>query len=300
MKINFLIYKILFPLCLICMTTILTVVMHYGWRIFIADTFIIPSVSMLPTLMSGDKIKVNKLIFGARIYKSLNFTNGNLECWRTRGLRKLQINDIIVFNYPINEKKMGFKINHVYIKRCVALPGDTISFIHSRPINNNYDGIIGIPEMQKELENTPDDELPWEVMWPILVGDTRLGWNVKNMGPIYVPRNGDIIWIDDQRKTDIYQTIIEFETKKGIQWDKEKKICISEKTPLYYYQFKRNYYFVCGDNAPNSQDSRYWGFVPEEYIVGVATEVIQSIDHTTGKERKQRAGLNLLYKTNSK
>lgn len=182
MTIGTYIYKGIFALSLFCMAAVLAVGIHYGWRAFVADTFIVPSDSMQPTLMPGDKVKVDKLIFGARIYKSLDFTDGRLECWRTRGQRGLRPNDIIVFNYPVNGGKIGFKINYVYVKRCVALPGDTISFVHSRPVNNNYHGTIGVPDMQQQLESVPDDQLPWGVMWPILTGDPRLGWSAKTWG----------------------------------------------------------------------------------------------------------------------
>ena len=112
MKTGDYIYKGIFALSLLCVAAVLAVGIHYGWRAFVADTFIVPSDSMQPTLMPGDKVKVDKLIFGARIYKSLDFTDGRLECWRTRGRRGLRPNDIIVFNYPINDGKIGFKINY--------------------------------------------------------------------------------------------------------------------------------------------------------------------------------------------
>ena len=73
-----------------------------------------------------------------------------------------------------------------------------------------------------------------------------------------------------------------------------ERLPVRREAPAYY-RFQKNYYFVCGDHAANSRDSRYWGFVPEEYIVGVVSEVVESIDRTTGRERKERAGLNLLY-----
>lgn len=239
MKTGDYIYKGIFALSLLCVAAVLAVGIHYGWRAFVADTFIVPSDSMQPTLMPGDKVKVDKLIFGARIYKSLDFTDGKLECWRTRGRRGLRPNDIIVFNYPINDGKIGFKINYVYVKRCVALPGDTISFVHSRPVNNNYHGTIGVPDMQQQLESMPDDQLPWGVMWPILTGDPRLGWSAKNMGPLYVPRCGDIIRMDDWRKADIYRPTIEFETRKPLTWDGERNVCLSGEKPLPYYGSKR-------------------------------------------------------------
>ena len=230
---------------------------------FVADTFIVPSDSMQPTLMPGDKVKVDKLIFGARIYKSLDFTDGRLECWRTRGRRGLRPNDIIVFNYPVNDGKIGFKINYVYVKRCVALPGDTISFVHSRPVNNNYHGTIGVPDMQQQLESVPDDQLPWGVMWPILTATrawdgARKTWGrstcrdaATSSGWTTGARRTSTAWPSSSRPANR-----SFGTGNGTFASPAESPC--------YYRFQRNYYFVCGDHAANSRDSRYWGFVPED------------------------------------
>ena len=69
MKTGDYIYKGIFALSLLCVAAVLAVGIHYGWRAFVADTFIVPSDSMQPTLMPGDKVKVDKLIFG------LGYTN---------------------------------------------------------------------------------------------------------------------------------------------------------------------------------------------------------------------------------
>ena len=182
--------------------------------------------------MPGDKVKVDKLIFGARIYKSLDFTDGRLECWRTRGRRGLRPNDIIVFNYPVNDGKIGFKINYVYVKRCVALPGDTISFVHSRPVNNNYHGTIGVPDMQQQLESVPDDQLPWGRNVADIDGRPALGMEREKHGAALRARRDDIIRMDDWRKADIYRMAIEFETRKPLIWDGERNVCLSGGKPL--------------------------------------------------------------------
>ena len=79
------------------------------------DQFVIPSASMYPTLQAGDRVWVNKLVMGARIYDDLeSASSSTLRSWRTRGIRKVKRNDILIFNFPINEDRIAFKINYVY------------------------------------------------------------------------------------------------------------------------------------------------------------------------------------------
>lgn len=96
---------------------------YLGIRIFIADYFTIPTCSMQPTLKPGDKIIVNKLLFGARIYTDFHFSKegSELKAFRTNGIRGIQRNDIIVFNKAYHKnKEIKFIINQVYCKD--ALP----------------------------------------------------------------------------------------------------------------------------------------------------------------------------------
>lgn len=286
--------KSVYALCAVWGVVILVLAVHYGWRALMADTFIIPSDSMSPTLLPGDKVRVDKTIFGARLYTSLDFTDGRMESVRTRGRRGLRYNDIVVFNYPVNDKgRIGFKMNYVYVKRVVALPGDTISFVHSRPVNSRYEGVLGLPEAQRRLEETPDSLIPWYAMRNILVEWSVLGYTIKNIPPVYVPRRGDILRMDDWRKVEIYRRTIEWETGRRLTWDREHGQCLLDGRPMPYYHFQKDYYFVCGDRAYDSKDSRYWGFVPEEYIVGVVDRVVESHHPATGRERKERRGLKL-------
>ena len=71
-------YKVACGVCLVWLAVVLGVAVHYGWRALVADTFVIPSDSMSPTLLPGDRVRVDKTVFGARLYTSLDFTVG----WR--------------------------------------------------------------------------------------------------------------------------------------------------------------------------------------------------------------------------
>ena len=246
-------------------------------RAFLVDQFIIPTESMEPTLMPGDRVIVNKAIMGARIYSDFHFNQEGikLKSWRTRGLRRLQHNDIVVFNFPKHNDKMNFVINHVYAKRCVALPGDTISIVNGHYVNNNYEGILGLESEQSRLANLPDSIIDTSVLYTFPY-DADLPWTIKDMGPLYVPRKGDRIQITP-KEASLYRLILEWETGKEMPSD-----------TITYHTFQHNYYYLCGDNVLNSCDARYWGFVPEEYIVGVVTHITYSKDKWNGKIVRRR------------
>ena len=268
-------------------TVIFLVVTHYIIRIFISDQFVIPSDSMTPTLQVGDRVWVNKLIAGARIYDNIDsIKNSTLQSWRTRGIRKVNRNDILIFNYPINKKKIAFKINYVYAKRCVAVPGDSISAVDGYYKNSNHKGTLGNKEAQDEFNRISEEMLPEKGKYTIPKSYDKFPWTIKNFGPIYVPRKGDVIHLNADNIL-LYSTIIEFETGKRISISTEGEV-LADDTPLEYHIFTHNYYFTCGDHVMNSRDSRYWGFVPEEYIVGVVDFIPYSIDKNTDELRWDR------------
>ena len=260
---------------------------YYLGRIFVADQFIIPSDSMAPTLQVGDRVWVDKLIAGARIYNDIDsVNNSNLQSWRTRGIRKVRRNDIVIFNYPINKKKIAFKINYVYAKRCVALPGDSISGVDGYYKNSNHKGTLGNKEVQDEFNRIPEKMLPEKGKYTIPRAYERFPWTIKNFGPLYVPRKGDVIHLNADNVL-FYSLVLEFETGKKFTVSPNGEV-LADGTPMDYHIFTHDYYFTCGDNVMNSRDSRYWEFVPEEYIVGVVDFIPYSIDKVTDEFRWDR------------
>lgn len=103
-----------------------------------------------------------------------------------------------------------------------------------------------------------------------------LGWNVDNFGPVYIPKAGDNVKLDTvtyyiyERAIRVYEHNPTLEMKDGKVYLEGKEITA--------YTFKQNYYFMMGDNRHNSADSRFWGFVPEDHIVGKALFTWLSLD----------------------
>ena len=110
-------------------------------------------------------------------------------------------------------------------------------------------------------------------------------WNVKNFGPLYVPRKGDTLQIDS-KNIPLYKNLIRYETDKEIKTRNDTVFLDDE--PLLSYVFQQNYYFMSGDWARYSNDSRYWGLLPEDHIIGKAAIVWKSKDPKTGKIRWER------------
>ena len=91
---------------------------------------------------------------------------------------------------------------------------------------------------------------------------------------MYIPRKDDIIKVNAIEAA-IYEVMLEWELEKKITWNWEKNEAYADGKLIRRHKWQHNYYFMVGDNVMNSCDSRYWGVVPEEYIVGVVDYIIR-------------------------
>lgn len=251
-------------------------------------TFYIPSNSMEPTLLAGDNILVNKWVMGGRIFNIGDVADKQeTKIFRLPGIGKIKRNDVLVFNYPypLHNDSIAMDMMLYYVKRCIGLPGDTLE------IRDGYYKIRGVEDdlgnlsAQKRISDLTDGKRQGVVMQSFPWNE-RLGWTIKEFGPLPVPAQNQCVAMDSATAV-IYRRLIKWEQKKELSL-KEDKICLGDSA-ITEYKFKENYYFVSGDNMENSEDSRYWGLLPESYIVGKATLIWKSKEKGSGKMRWDRA-----------
>ena len=191
-------------------------------RSFLFEPFKIPSGSMVPTLLVGDLILVNKFDYGVRLPVLNKKVIANKDPQR---------GDVVVFRYPPDPRLD-------YIKRVVGLPGDQISY------QNQKLSINGQPVPLKALgEFYDEDSLRYAPQFSEKLGE-------KDHSILVDPRRSSFFGTDSPR----------FPFAENCRYSAEGVTC---KVPA-------GHYFVMGDNRDNSQDSRYWGFVPDENLVGRA------------------------------
>lgn len=246
-------------------------------KIFVLSTFSIPSQSMSPALVGGDYIVVNKLIPGTRYVK-------NDSILRLLKYRDIKRNDIIAFNFPYSGKwnKIKMDDHKYYVKRCIAIPGDTfyienginkVNGVNIALLYNDHQFHLSliddkILKKKKEIYNTfPFDTVNYK-------------WSIKNFGPLYIPGKGDCILINSIN-IKLYRNLLEYESNKKISKSNDS-IFLGNKY-ITEYTYKHNYYFVTGEQPLDSKDSRYWGLLPEDHIVGKAIFILTSKDPISGK-----------------
>ncbi|HWS11191.1 MAG TPA: signal peptidase I [Rhodocyclaceae bacterium] len=190
-------------------------------RSFVVEPFKIPSGSMIPTLVVGDFILVNKYVYGIR----LPIINRKII-----ELGQPQRGDVMVFRYPEDPSVD-------YIKRVVGLPGDTVSYQNKRLKING----VEVP-LRKAGDYLHKDRLYYTPQYVEQLGKVEHSILIEPEAPPFVPHS------------------MQFPLKDKCHYNSEGLAC----------EVPAGHYFVMGDNRDASSDSRVWGFVPDQNIVGRA------------------------------
>jgi len=165
------------------------------------------------------------------------------------------------------------------------LPGDTFLIENGMYRVKNLPDSLGCVFRQRELAQKSQEDFS-EIIWKCFpFNTTHYQWNIKDFGPLYIPASGATITLDTLNFP-LYKNLIEYETDKTLFIRNDSVFLGNEK--LNKYTFKMNYYFMAGDYIFDSRDSRYWGLLPEDCIIGKAAVVVRSVDLQSGKIRWNR------------
>lgn len=339
-------------------------------RWLIMEAYTIPTPSMENSLLVGDFLFVSKFHYGTRTtttplqipltHQKIWFSNipsylewVKLPQYRLPGISHVKREDVVVFNVPPKGLNDGIDypvdLKTNYIKRCVAVAGDTLSIKDQQVYINGVaspvppeiqysylilsDGPIsernlaslglGVEDYQahgrqtdgkfayqmwltkaraEEIKTLPyiraieaqkrihdEGTIPYSSYYDWYGGpdSTRLfRWSTDNFGPLWIPKEGATITIDKSTLALYGTTIKLYDHNKNVKIEDDKLFIDGQ--PVTSYTFKQNYYFMMGDNRHNSLDSRFWGFVPEDHIVGKAFFIWLSVDKGSGLANRIR------------
>ena len=226
------------------------------FRWFLCVKYTILTGSMLPTIQVGESVYVSKLLYGWRLYNY--WSDSPDHFYRIHGIRDIVPGDVILFNLPYvgyNIETIGFNSEVEYCKSVLGCPGDRIGAVDGHCWNDRVLRPVGVVQEQEKLRWMFDGFFRMTDSFEV-IPYMDSGWNIKNWGPIVVPAKGLTMNLDDFTR-ELYRKVIEYETDELLE------------DSLREYTFRGNYYFAVGDNAMSSFDSRYWGFIPEDFIIGI-------------------------------
>jgi signal peptidase I len=225
---------------------------------FVLASFEVPSGSMEDTIKIGDFLFVNKFLYGGSTPYTVPLTSIRIPHFQVPGFRKVSRGDVIVFDWPGERDQIEKPTQVWYLKRCIALPGDTLR-ISNREVYVN-DKLVSNPSQSKFLRAySESSDFRNPNIFP-----RGADFNQDNYGPIIVPQKGMAL-ILSARTFSAWETFIRREGHSA-EMTGDKIVIDGRETPSY--SVNRDYVFAMGDNRDNSLDSRFWGFVPLEDVIG--------------------------------
>ncbi len=239
---------------------------------FVIASFMVPTGSMENEVMTGDFLMVNKFIYGGCSPRNIPFTDIRLPWFRLPAFKDVHRGDVIVFEFPGYREEVRPEAFTYYLKRCMGIAGDTLE-VKDRVVYINGER-APVPKNMKfnSYRLVPPGAADERIFPP------TAAFNEDNYGPIVIPKKGMTLQLTAATYP-MWEVFIAREGHKpALRAD--GVVTIDDKATGTYV-VERNYLFGMGDNRDNSLDSRYWGFIPEENVVGTPMFVYWSWNSDT-------------------
>ena len=293
-------------------------------KVTIIEAYIVPTGSMEDTIMTGDFLIGNRFVFGMRTpdWIGIPYTDKgfNIPYLQLPKFKEPTPGEVIIFKYPHDT-------HHKYVKRCLAGPGDNLEIVNREvfvngeivpisdngkfigqllgeeytqhdlflPNNGNKDNFkkISIPKEGDVFKI--DENTDWRYLLPVIIYDghratlnsSDIEYEFTTIDPndLYRRKGEPFVYDDYFPSGKLLNPWMSSINELDFQFLQIDGIPVSE---MKTYTVKQDYYWAMGDNRDNSLDSRFWGFVPENYILGEALFVYFSLNLKTWIPRFNR------------
>ncbi|WP_418698778.1 signal peptidase I [Bacteroides sp.] len=272
----------------------------------VATTYLIPSSGMENSLYCGERILVNKWSYGLR---SPFMKLWGYHRWADSPVQK---DDILVFNNPANLSEPTIDRREVFISRCIGTPGDTLlidslfsvvpseknapdqKFLYSYPKQkeNQLDSLLSILSIspnrllgQDSVKNVRSfSRYEYYLLEQAMNGHCWIEPlakedSIEALKPLVVPRKGKAVRVYPWNRTLLRNTLVLHENKQA---EIKNDTLYVEGKPVQHCYFTKDYYWVGANNSINLSDSRLFGFVPQDHVIGKATVIWFSKERGTG------------------
>jgi signal peptidase I len=229
---------------------------------------------MANTLYPGDFILLNLAAYKIKTPQEIPIIGLPLQQRNLFETGKPDLNDLIIFKFPLIDDKTSLYSNSSIVKRIIAGPGDTLE-IKNKIVFVNGNELNLPPTVNRsfkkiKMKDQEDEGIFYD----------ESGWNSDNYGPIVIPSKGDIIRLNNNT-IHRWQRLIAYEYERKVV-RLEGSVITIDNHPLREYTVQKDHYFVIGDNYNNSLDSRYFGFINEDMIIGKVLFIYWSSDPALG------------------